>query len=55
MRVAETTRLGRAAPRSSRPTQRRARAQDGERVEDQLDVAAEIAAAVAGSERIAVG
>ena len=32
----------------------RARAQDAERVEDQLDVAAEIAAAVAGSERIAV-
>ena len=33
----------------------RARAQDAERVEDQLDVPAEIAAAVAGSERIVVG
>jgi len=32
----------------------RARAQDAERVEEKLDVAAEIAAAVAGSERIAV-
>jgi len=32
----------------------RARAQDAERVEDKLDVAAEIAAAVAGSERIVV-
>ena len=32
----------------------RARAQDAERVEEQLDVPAEIAAAVAGSERIAV-
>jgi thiamine biosynthesis protein ThiI len=32
----------------------RARAQDAERVEAQLDVAAEIAAAVAGSERISV-
>jgi thiamine biosynthesis protein ThiI len=32
----------------------RARAQDAERVEESLDVAAEIAAAVAGSERIAV-
>jgi len=32
----------------------RARAQDAERVEETLDVAAEIAAAVAGSERIAV-
>ena len=32
----------------------RARAQDAERVEAQLDVAAEIAAAVAGSERIVV-
>jgi thiamine biosynthesis protein ThiI len=32
----------------------RARAQDAERVEAQLDVAAEIASAVAGSERIVV-
>ena len=32
----------------------RARAQDAERVEEQLDVPAEIAAAVEGSERIAV-
>ena len=32
----------------------RARAQDAERVEAQLDVAAEIAAAVAGSERVTV-
>jgi hypothetical protein len=32
----------------------RARAQDAERVEEKLDIAAEIAAAVAGSERIVV-
>ncbi len=44
-----------AARCSCLPTRRRARAsQDAERVEAKLDVAAEIAAAVAGSERIVV-